>query len=652
MAEFTLSQVEDNKYAFSGDIAHVLSNRRAKMALSSLKYERGETCLYVFSDLPINELAKKLKLVCHFTGDSVRFVGEVDSAINKFNEEERDFETFSHKAYTIKENQCDRSDLKAFANSLALNMGNRTLYPLQLLSAYHLAFSQNACNFSVPGAGKTSIVYGAYTYLRNLPASDEKSIEKILIISPLAAFSPWENEYQDCFGKKADSKRISGALSIDSRREYFYGKTSEVTLINYDSVASLRDAIIYFLSNNKVMLVLDEAHKIKNTQGGVRASNVMSLAKFAKSRVVLTGTPAPNGYEDLFNLFHFIWPNRDVIKYSVGQLKDMSSGGNKDGVNRMIHNIDPFFIRIRKSDLGLKPAIENPPIFVPMSSEQEKVYRFIEAKFVSDVSDKIRDVHSELVKARMIRLMQAATNPDLLRVPLSEFSDDETDFSSVSKEDEILMNEVVNQYDELIPPKFIKCYELVDEIVNQRKEKVIIWANFIGNIHLLQKYLSHKDIHSELLYGATPIAQDGMDEESENYVTTREGIIKRFHQPDSGLNVIIANPFAVAESISLHKVCHNAIYLERSFNCTHYLQSKDRIHRYGMPVGVDTNYYFILSQDTVDGVIFDRLVAKESRMNEIIENSPIPLFINATEEAAADIKSILADYARRKVQQI
>ena len=32
----------------------------------------------------------------------------------------------------------------------------RTLYDLQMLSAYHMAFSQNACNFSVPGAGKTS----------------------------------------------------------------------------------------------------------------------------------------------------------------------------------------------------------------------------------------------------------------------------------------------------------------------------------------------------------------------------------------------------------------------------------------------------------------------------------------------------------------
>lgn len=51
------------------------------------------------------------------------------------------------------------------------------------------------------------------------------------------------------------------------------------------------------------MVVLDEAHKIKNTHGGIMAASTMVLASKAVSRVVLTGTPAPNGYEDLYNLF-------------------------------------------------------------------------------------------------------------------------------------------------------------------------------------------------------------------------------------------------------------------------------------------------------------------------------------------------------------
>ena len=117
---------------------------------------------------------------------------------------------------------------------------------------------------------------------------------------------------------------------------------------------------------------------------------------------------------------------------------------------------------------------------------------------------------------------------------------------------------------------------------------------------------------------------------------------------NSGLNVLIANPFAVAESISLHKACHNAIYLERSFNAAHFIQSKDRIHRYGLPSGVQTNYYYLVSENSIDETINERLNIKEQRLIEIMENMPIPLFTNVSDIGGdEDVKAVLRDYARR-----
>ena len=139
--------------------------------------------------------------------------------------------------------------------------------------------------------------------------------------------------------------------------------------------------------------------------------------------------------------------------------------------------------------------------------------------------------------------------------------------------------------------------------------------------------------------------------DDDEYSRTREGIVKDFHDKNSSFKVIIANPFAVAESISLHKACHNAIYLERSFNCAHFLQSKDRIHRYGLPAGTITNYYYILSEDSIDETIHTRLAFKEQRMLKIIEQMPIPLFDNATDEGNDDIKAILNDYIKRTTRK-
>ena len=398
------------------------------------------------------------------------------------------------------------------------------------------------------------------------------------------------------------------------------------------------------------MVVLDEAHKIKNTSGGITAASIMELAKDCTSRVVLTGTPAPNGYEDLYNLFHFIWPQNDVIKYTVGQLREMSksSSGQDNRIMKMMENVNPYFIRIRKSDLGLPPVVEHTPIRVPMEDSQRRIYDFIEQTFVEEVNHPSNSgIHSLLVRAKMIRLQQAATNPALLYLPLSSFSEETSEDLSII-DDNSIMREIMTFYDGIVPAKFNECLKLVRKIISSG-EKVVIWTIFIKNIEALSLYLNENGIQCRTLYGATPVADTTMDDEA--YSQTREGIVKEFHNPDSSFKVIIANPFAVAESISLHKACHNAIYLERSFNCAHYLQSKDRIHRYGLPAGITTNYYYILSADSIDETIHTRLALKEQRMLEIIEQMPIPLFANVTDEGDDDIKAIMNDYVKRTARK-
>lgn len=649
MASIYLSADENHPYILRGDVTALLNNRRSKMLLkSSLNYTLNGNDIILNSKKPIEEIVPLVRRACQYASLELCFDSDISEEIAFVEQAEEAFDLFSKAALDIKDNHCDVSDFEKFTFSLKQNMLNRTLYPRQMLCAYHMAFSQNACNFSVPGAGKTSIVYGAYTYLHNLPETDTKYVDHILIIGPLSAFGPWELEYEECFGRKANCKRINGQLPLDSRKQYFYSNASELTLISYASVVSVKDALMHFLRNNRVMVVLDEAHKIKNTSGGVTASTILEIASLCKSRVVLTGTPAPNGYEDIYNLFNFIWPKRNVTRYNIGQLKDMSRTVNDSRVANLLDFINPYYIRIKKSDLGIPATTEHPPIVVPMKDSQRRIYDFIEQRLMEGLDSITSDIHSALVKAKMIRLQQVATNPSLLHQPLADFSlEAEIDLSELQNEDTHIMADVMQFYDDKeVPSKFEACADLVKNIIS-RGEKVVIWAIFIKNIDYLHKYLKSQGIESRVLYGATPIATDGMDNDSELYELTRESIIKQFHQANSSFNVIIANPFAVAESISLHKVCHNAIYLERSFNCAHFVQSKDRIHRYGLKDDTVTNYYYILSENSIDETINQRLYLKEQRMIDIVESTPIPLFDNLLEENKGDLKAIIADYVKR-----
>lgn len=638
-------QSHNGEFVIKGDTAKVMRNRFAMMYLrSNLSHsvEGGDIVIHGATD--INTIMKHVRVLAKYAKCEIEFAQNVGEEIKAYENREQLFAEFSKKAKDIRENHPIISEFEDFKESLIANMQARRLYNLQMLSAYHMAFAQNACNFSVPGAGKTSVVYGAYAYLKNLPVSSPKHVDKLLIIGPLSSFGPWELEYQECFGRKVESMRLISGISKEKKSLYLHGlETAELTITSYQSVISIKDDLRFFLAHNKVMVVLDEAHKIKNTQGAITASSTMELAELATSRVVLTGTPAPNGYEDLYNLFKFIWPDRDVISYNVAQLSNMSSNADDERVPDLIEKISPFFIRVKKSDLNIPPATYK-EITVPMSDSQRAVYDAIENRLMESFGDGSDSPYLRKIRqAKIIRLMQVATNPEMLRHSLSEVRDEEG-FSYVeSEEDNNFINNILQFVDNETPAKFIKAAELAQEIISSGG-KVVIWASFIRNIEKMSQCLLERGIASKMLYGATPVETDDDDVDME----TREAIVREFNSDNSSFSVIIANPFAVAESISLHKKCHNAIYLERSFNAAHFIQSKDRIHRYGLPEGTITTYYYLISESSIDETINSRLAQKENRLNQIMESMPIPLFDNNLEDGGIDdIKAIINDYAQR-----
>ena len=185
------------------------------------------------------------------------------------------------------------------------------------------------------------------------------------------------------------------------------------------------------------------------------------------------------------------------------------------------------------------------------------------------------------------------------------------------------------------PKKFVQILSLLNNDILANNGKVIIWTIFIQNAKELQNYLLLNGIKSNLLIGE--ISQPD-----------RELTIEKFNDPDnSEFQVVIANPFSVAESISLHKGCHNAIYLERDYNCSNFLQSKDRIHRVGLDENQITRYYYFISKDSIDEVINHRLLLKIARMEEVI-NDDIPLFSRIDDNDETDIiKELIANYAQR-----
>jgi SNF2 family DNA or RNA helicase len=112
--------------------------------------------------------------------------------------------------------------------------------------------------------------------------------------------------------------------------------------------------------------------------------------------------------------------------------------------------------------------------------------------------------------------------------------------------------------------------------------------------------------------------------------------------------LLIANPGACAESISLHRVCKHAVYLERTFNGAQYMQSLDRIHRLGLGPGDHVHYHLLHAQGTVDEVIDKRLEEKKQRLESLLEDDLVRVDLDETgemsepDEEAKDFESLIA----------
>lgn len=503
----------------------------------------------------------------------------------------------------------------------------RVLKPYQLPAVAHMVAVSHAANFSVPGSGKTTMVLAAYALLK-----ESAGLEKLLIIGPRSCFAPWEEEFEGCFGRAPNSVRLAGTpLERQDRYVQAGGSTTELVLVTYQTAANDSTHIADLLRSHKTMLVLDESHYVKRLQGGVWAPAVLDLAPYATKRVILSGTPVPNGIEDIWSQMTFLWPEPPLLG-SRERFADRVQTGGQDAADEIREELHPLFWRVKKSDVDL-PA----PIFhsvpVALRPYQAAIYRAIAIKVLADIEARPaeRDKLRQWRKAKMVRLLQASSNPSLLTEYSPEFKVPPLNAAGLS------VSQLIERYSDYeVPAKVAAVLDLVEKILGLDPDaKVVVWSAFVHNLTTLERALAHYE--PRVIHGEVP------RDSSEDSDVNRESLIHDF-KTNSRYRVMLANPGACAESISLHKVCKHAIYMDRSFNGAQYMQSLDRIHRLGLAPSDKVHYYLIKASDTVDELVDARLEEKRERLVRLLEGdlSTIDLDQDDVSDAADEVNDFEA----------
>lgn len=472
--------------------------------------------------------------------------------------------------------------------TLGFSPAKRKLTDFQLRDLAHLLALGNGANFSVPGAGKTTVTFALHLLTR-------QPNQHLFVVAPKNAFLAWQEVVRDCMeadapehGTEPFTLLSTGVETIGS----LLNSGATRFLISYDQLVRISSLISSHLSRHPVHLILDESHRMKAGMGSQRGSILLNISSLPVRRDILSGTPMPQAPSDLQSQLDFLWPGSG-LGLKIGQ-------GSQP--RQVLGNL---YVRTTKEELGLKKPKRH-FIHSEMNPGQQALYAIVRSEALKQFSSLKTESRFDVYKARrsVMTLLQLSVNPVVALRSMSEDGNLKTINSGI-------LDKVIEEG----PSRKMRDVVALARTLARNGRKSVIWTIFTDTILQLEVMLA--DLNPVSLYGAIPTGEEeGAD--------TRENRIKRFHE-DAACSVIIANPAAAGEGISLHKVCHDAIYLDRSYNTTHYLQSIDRIHRLGLPPDVETNIHIFQTVapkgiGSIDYSVSRRLANKLRNLQQLLDD--------------------------------
>lgn len=445
----------------------------------------------------------------------------------------------------------------------------RVLTANQIRNVLRLVALPNAATFSVPGAGKTTEALATYAYRTRLELN-------LLVVSPKNAFAAWDEQVEACLPALSVTRLIGGRGNIERTLE----AEPKISIITYSQLVNTVDIVQRHLARNASVVFLDESHKIKGGEHRAWASAALAISHLPEWKLLMSGTPMPNAADDLVPQIRFLYPNLGAVDDPVAA-------------------IQRFFVRTTKAELNL-PEVKSKGIPIPLTDAQARIYRLCAKEVHRDAEKALRSRDKNVLRAfgrSYLILLQLVSNPSLLAAHEGRFDD---------------VNLIAGLQSD--SPKIAYISFRARQLAAEG-HKVLIWSGFVRNVELLAERLA--DLGADYIHG-------GVETGSEEDDATREHKIARFHN-DPRAMVLVANPAACAEGISLHTVCHHALYLDRNYNAAQFLQSADRIHRLGLKPDQKTFIEFVYSPGTIDESVNRRLDFKIQQMERALDDRSIRL---------------------------
>ena len=428
--------------------------------------------------------------------------------------------------------------------------------------------------FMEMGTGKTKVTIDNIAYL-----FFQRKINSVLIISPKSVYLNWETEIETHMPDVLKYKIYK--WNIDKSKDYHdlqNFKDLRIFLINVEALSTKRgfEACKEYLFKNKLNFVtLDESTTIKN-RSAKRTKNILALQKLSMVRRILTGSPITKSPLDLYTQCQFLSPellgfssylafrNRyaEMTDIPVGSGRYISVPKYYKRLEELEQKMKFFATRIRKDQcLDLKPKVRQKR-YIELDGDGKKIYEKLRTTALAIVEDSTISFSNKLTE--IIKLHQVC--------------------NGFTKDDE---------------GKFLRLHDqkvkALHEVIEEADGKIIIWANYLWNIHEI--------IHSlKSRYGEESVVSIF----GEVDVKDRKKAVESF-QNDSNVRFFVGNPTTGGFGLTL-TACNTVVYYSNNYNLEVRMQSEDRAHRMGQTGTVV--YVDIVAKNTLDEAIMKSLINK------------------------------------------
>lgn len=248
--------------------------------------------------------------------------------------------------------------------------------------------------------------------------------DRILIITTASSVYQWQDEYKDWLGKPCVLCIGTPTQKKKAIEDWTHGLV--VSLDSFKETKNRDGLLSPILSKNPKMIILDEAHKIKNPNSA--SAKAIFKTNHIPYRLALTGTPAQGKPYDVYSILRFLFPGdfrsywNFIDKYFVLEDKTIYVNGRprtfkyyeqfRPGMDKKLQELLSTFStqRKRKDVMPWLPEKFYERVRLSPTREQKKYLKELEDTF------RTGDIVTTGILDRLVRYRQICLDPGLLNL--------------------------------------------------------------------------------------------------------------------------------------------------------------------------------------------------------------------------------------------